>query len=88
MGTVPKKFICEKCKNESYNHFPKCLKCKGEDTIIPIPADYYQCYINGKFYGGGSLKFIHELFTDYVLTHNMYGREKIEFKITKNKMAE
>ena len=46
-------------------------------------ADTYRCYLNGKFYGGGDLKYMHELFKDYVITCEMYGREECEFKIVK-----
>lgn len=44
-------------------------------------TDDYRCYLNGNLYGTGSLAYMHELFTDYVLTSRMYGRSECEFKI-------
>ena len=43
----------------------------------------YQFYLNGKLYGSGNLKYMHELFSDYVVTHRMYGKEIVDFKIIK-----
>jgi len=49
-----------------------------------IKIDTYKCYLNGQFYGSGSLLYMRELFVDYVVTCQMYGREECEFKIVKN----
>lgn len=43
----------------------------------------YMCYLNGKFYGSGNLKYMKELFVDYVVTCEMYGKDEVEFKIVK-----
>lgn len=43
----------------------------------------YYCFLNGKFYGGGSLEYMNELFRDYVVTMEMYGKPTCEFKIIK-----
>ena len=53
-----------------------------EDAYMNLDG-YYQCYLNGNFYGGGNLDYMHELFKDYVLTCGMYGRKTCEFKIVK-----
>jgi hypothetical protein len=45
----------------------------------------YKCYLNGKLYGGGNLMYMKELFTDYVIRHEMYGKDEVEFKIVKGK---
>ena len=46
--------------------------------------DTYICYLNGKFYGIGGLEYVRELFVDYVVACEMYGRKECEFKIVKN----
>lgn len=38
---------------------------------------------NGKFYGSGSLRYIKELFVDYVITCKMYDKDEVDFKIMK-----
>jgi len=43
----------------------------------------YKCYLNGQLYGSGDLKYIQELFVDYVVTCKMYGKVEVEFKIIK-----
>jgi hypothetical protein len=43
----------------------------------------YKCYLNGKFYGGGNLQYMRELLVDYVITHKMYGKSEVDFKIVK-----
>ncbi|WP_332238492.1 hypothetical protein [Sporolactobacillus sp. KGMB 08714] len=43
----------------------------------------YQCYLNGVFYGGGDAEFMVELFTDYVLLKNMYGKKDCDFRIVR-----
>jgi hypothetical protein len=43
----------------------------------------YRLFINGEFYGGGPLRYMHELIRDYVITNRMYGRKQVEFKIVK-----
>jgi hypothetical protein len=43
----------------------------------------YECYLNGNFYGSGDLSYMKELFVDYVVTCEMYGREQCDFKIVK-----
>ena len=75
---------CEKCDRESYTDSDKCPKCENEGTIKPIIKDLYKCYLNGNFYGGGSLDYMRELFIDYVITCKMYGKKECEFKIIKD----
>ena len=84
MKEKPKKFICDKCKHETYSDGDKCIKCKAEKTVKPIPKDLYKCYLNGSFYGGGGLDYMHELFKDYVVACKMYGKKECNFKIVKN----
>ncbi|MFD9628658.1 hypothetical protein [Peribacillus muralis] len=43
----------------------------------------YQMFLNGKFYGQGNAAYMKELFTDYVVSCAMYGKEMAEFKIVK-----
>jgi hypothetical protein len=83
MKTVPKKFRCKECKRETYTDYKKCDNCNGVNTSEPINREHYKCYLNGKFYGSGNLKYMHELFKDYVITCKMYGREDCKFKIIK-----
>jgi hypothetical protein len=45
----------------------------------------YACYLNGNIYGVGDLEYMNELFRDYVVTCEMYGREVCEFKIVRRK---
>ena len=49
----------------------------GEDI------DMYKCYLNGSLYGVGNLACMNELFCDYVVTHEMYGKTKCEFRIVR-----
>ena len=44
----------------------------------------YECYLNGEFYGSGDLYYMKELFVDYVITCEMYGKKQCDFKIIKN----
>lgn len=48
----------------------------------------YLCYLNGKFYGGGDLKYMRELFIDYVVNCKMYCKDEVEFKVIKHKQGE
>lgn len=43
----------------------------------------YECYLNGKFYGSGNLEYMHELFKDYVVACQMYGKRECEFKVVR-----
>lgn len=45
--------------------------------------EIYMCYLNGSFYGSGSLEYIKKLFVDYVVTCEMYGKDKCSFEIVK-----
>ncbi|MBL4952073.1 hypothetical protein JK635_07600 [Neobacillus sp. YIM B02564] len=84
MEAKPNGFRCENCGNETYGDREKCMKCGSENSIKPIPKDLYKCYLNGKFYGGGNLNYILELFKDYVVTCKMYGKKECDFKIVKD----
>lgn len=48
-----------------------------------ILKDVYHCYLNGSFYGAGSLEYMKELFVDYVVTCEMYGKDRCSFEIIK-----
>lgn len=41
----------------------------------------YICYINGKFYGLGSLEYMKELTNDYLIDCKMYNKSEFTFKI-------
>ncbi|PFK99925.1 hypothetical protein COJ01_17925 [Priestia megaterium] len=41
----------------------------------------YTCYLNGNFYGYGPLEYMNELFRDYVVACEMYGRKEVSFDI-------
>ena len=84
MKVKPKKFICKNCYNETYTDSDECRKCNTQGNILPIKKDTYKCYLNGVLYGAGNLSYIHELFTDYVIDCNMYGKKECDFKITKD----
>lgn len=53
------------------------------DFESPHQTDKYYCLLNGNLYGSGDLKYMHELFYDYVVIMKMYNREEVEFKIVK-----
>jgi hypothetical protein len=82
LKTVPKKFRCVNCDKETYCDSPKCA-CGAEMSCEPINREHYKCYLNGKFYGSGSLEYMRELFVDYFITCKMYGRPEADFKIVK-----
>ena len=44
----------------------------------------YTCYLNGHIYGRGSLEYMLELFKDYVVTCEMYGKKEVDIKIKRN----
>lgn len=81
--TKPKKFVCEGCGKESYTDGDKCGNCELIGKIKPIEREYYECFLNGKRYGVGSLEYMLELFKDYVVTCKMYGKNEADFKIVK-----
>lgn len=84
MRTKGKNFKCISCGNETYADNDICKKCASENTIKPIPKDTYRCYLNGSFYGSGNLDYMRELFVDYVVTCEMYGKKECDFKIVKD----
>ena len=43
----------------------------------------YICYLNDKFYGTGSKEYMNELFKDYVVSCDMYGKYDCEFRIVR-----
>lgn len=43
----------------------------------------YNLHLNGKYYGAGDLKYIHELITDYMSRMESFGANEVEFKIEK-----
>lgn len=47
----------------------------------------YICFLNGKVYGHGDLKYMQELFHDYVIDCKMYGLDEIDFKIIEKDKA-
>jgi len=82
MNTVPKKFKCTECGKETYGDYSIC-SCGAEFSHKPINREHYKCYLNGKFYGSGDLNYMRELFIDYVITHKMYNKNEVDFKIVK-----
>jgi hypothetical protein len=78
----PKKFKCISCGKATYNDYSVC-NCGAEFSYKPINRTHYKCYLNGKFYGGGNLQYMRELFVDYVISHKMYGKSEVDFKIVK-----
>lgn len=82
-GIKPKRFKCESCGDERYTDSYECRNCGKENTIKPIPKDVYKCYLNGSLYGSGNLDYMRELFVDYVVTCQMYGKKECDFKIVK-----
>ncbi|MBG9882764.1 MULTISPECIES: hypothetical protein [Bacillus subtilis group] len=47
----------------------------------------YACFLNGKFYGAGNLEYMNELFRDYVVSSEMYGKDECVFRITSQEKA-
>lgn len=43
--------------------------------------EQYICYLNGERYGKGDMEYMRELFIDYFVTCNMYGKDQGEFKV-------
>lgn len=41
----------------------------------------YRLYLNGHYYGNGSLGYINELIESYVMVRQLHGRLVTEFKI-------
>lgn len=41
----------------------------------------YKCFLNGKPYGTGDLDYMKELFVDYVVTCEMYDKDRCDFTI-------
>jgi hypothetical protein len=82
LNTVTKKFKCTVCEKETYGDYTKC-DCGAMFSYKPINREHYKCYLNGKFYGSGTLKYMQELFVDYFITCEMYGRPEADFKIMK-----
>lgn len=46
-----------------------------------LKSQIYNCYLNGSFYGRGSVDYMFELFQNYVLYCDMYGKKECVFKI-------
>lgn len=45
--------------------------------------EMYICFLNGEFYGGGNSEYMNELFRDYVVSCDMYGKYDCEFRIVR-----
>ena len=43
----------------------------------------YTLYLNGSFYGCGTIEYINELISDYLVNCNMYGRNEVDFRVEK-----
>ncbi|WP_057080589.1 hypothetical protein [Bacillus amyloliquefaciens] len=50
-------------------------------------AQIYACFLNGKLYGCGDMEYMNDLFRDYVVTCEMYGKDDCTFQITTKKKA-
>lgn len=46
-------------------------------------AQIYACFLNGKLYGCGDVEYVNDLFRDYVVNCEMYGKDDCTFQITK-----
>ena len=47
----------------------------------------YACFLNGKLYGCGDIEYVNDLFRDYVVNCEMYGRDDCTFHITTKEKA-
>lgn len=84
MSIIDKRFKCHMCGHETYHDREECVKCETIGRVMPIPKPVYRCYLNGSIYGCGNLEYMNELFKDYVVTMEMYGKKKVEFEIVKD----
>lgn len=42
----------------------------------------YACFLNGKLYGKGDLDYMKDLFRDWVVDCEMYGKDDVTFRVT------
>lgn len=42
----------------------------------------YACFLNGKLYGTGDLAYMNDLFRDWVVYCEMYGKDDVTFRVT------
>ncbi|WP_303984514.1 hypothetical protein [Niallia circulans] len=42
----------------------------------------YACFLNGKLYGKGDLAYMNDLFRDWVVDCEMYGKDDVTFRVT------
>lgn len=82
-----KRFFCTQCNNKTYSDYEYCLKCHSRGCVMPVNIEVYMCYLNGRLYGSGNLDYMHELFKDYVVTCEMYGKRECEFKIVRKTLG-
>lgn len=47
----------------------------------------YICFLNGKVFGRGDLRYMHELFHSYVINCEMHGNDEMDFKIVERSKA-
>lgn len=43
----------------------------------------YRLYLNGDYYGFGPIDYINSLIRDYLVDCELYGREKVDFRVEK-----
>lgn len=67
------------------NNFTEILSLREHLMSIKEAEEKYICYLKGEVYGMGDMKYMLELFTDYFLTMDMYGRDEAEFKVVRRK---
>lgn len=48
-----------------------------------MKKEQFQCHLKGQYYGQGDIDYMKELFIDYFVTMDMYGREEAEFKVVR-----
>lgn len=50
-----------------------------------MSKELFICELNGNHYGHGDIDYMRELFTDYFVTMDMYGRSEADFKIIRTR---
>ncbi|MGG1103251.1 hypothetical protein ABES74_04145 [Bacillus subtilis] len=50
-------------------------------------SQIYAYFLNGKLYGCGDIEYMNDLFRDYVVNCEMYGKDDCTFRITTKEKA-
>src|SRR5690606_11949466 len=70
---------------EYYLNHGLCDICMA--TTMKEEKKKYVCFLNGQVYGSGNLRYMHELFYDYVVNKEMYDLGEATFKIVERSKA-